>query len=114
MSGVHLTRDPLERVGQCTCNVTVWRVRVTIVTMETQQYVPFCIVVGVDVGVSMTKVLIVAMETQQHVPFCIVVCVDVGVSMTKMLIVAMEMQQWILFSLLSNHIFHTAVDSNKY
>ena len=100
MSGVHLTRDPLERVGQCTCNVTVWRVRVTIVTMETQQYVPFCIVVSVDVGVNITKVLIVAMETQQYVPFCIVVGVDVGVSMTKVLIVAMETQQYVPFLLL--------------
>jgi hypothetical protein len=64
----------------------------------------FFIVVGVDVGVSMTKVLIVAMEMQQYVPFFIVVGVDVGVSMTKVLIVAMEMQQWVFLSLVEPHI----------
>jgi hypothetical protein len=39
------------------------------------------------------------METQQYVPFFIVVGVDVAVSVTKVLIVAMEMQQWVLFTL---------------
>ena len=46
--------------------------------------------------------------------FFIVVGVDVGVNIPKVLIVGMEMQQWALFTVLSDHIFHTAVDSNKY
>jgi hypothetical protein len=50
---------------QCTCNVTLWRVRVTIVAMERQQYV------DLHVAVNNLKVFSVVMKMQQWVSFAL-------------------------------------------
>ena len=47
------------------------RVRVTFVPMETHQYLPFFIVVGVGVAVSTKNVFIVDAGTQQWVVFAL-------------------------------------------
>jgi hypothetical protein len=60
------------------------------------------------------RVIVVAMETQQYVPFCLFI-LDVAVNRIKVFIVAMEMQQWVPFAPLSScEIFRTAVDRTKY
>jgi hypothetical protein len=46
----------------------MWRVYVTIVAMEKQQYSPFFIVVGVDIAVKNTRVLGLAVKTQKLFP----------------------------------------------
>ena len=49
----------------------MWRVRVTIVAMETQQYSPFFIVVGVDEAVKNTRVFGFAVKTQKLFPIAL-------------------------------------------
>jgi hypothetical protein len=52
----------------CMCNVTLWRVSVTTVAMETQQQFPFS---GVPAPACNIKEFIVAKEMQQWVPFAL-------------------------------------------
>jgi len=54
-----------------TYDVTMWRVRVAIVAMETQKYSPFFIIIGVDVAVKNTRVLGFAAKTQKLVPIAL-------------------------------------------
>jgi hypothetical protein len=49
----------------------MWRVRVTIVAMETQQYCPFFIVVGFDVAVKNARVFAFAMKMTKLVPIAL-------------------------------------------
>jgi hypothetical protein len=49
-------------------NVTLWRIRPTTVTMETQQYIPF-VLIHVDAVANNTKVFIVDMGMQQWTPW---------------------------------------------
>jgi hypothetical protein len=51
-------------------NITQWRVRVTIVAMEMQQYVPWYFD-GLNVTVNNIKVFNFAMERQQRVPLAL-------------------------------------------
>ena len=51
--------------------VILWRVPVTIIAMETQQYLPFFILNGVGVAVKNLKVFIVAMKMQKWVCFAV-------------------------------------------
>jgi hypothetical protein len=53
-----------------TYNITLWRIRVTIVAMERLQYVRF-FVLDVDVSVGGIKVYIVSMKMQQWVSFAV-------------------------------------------
>ena len=52
-------------------DVRMWRVRVTIVAMETQQYFHFFIVVGVDVAVKNTRVCNFAKGMQKLIPLAL-------------------------------------------
>jgi hypothetical protein len=49
----------------------MWRVCVTIVAMETQQYSSFFIIVGVDVTVKDTRVFGFAVKTQKLFPIAL-------------------------------------------
>jgi hypothetical protein len=66
------TKDEVNpRQGrQCTYDVTFWRFRLVIVSLETQQSLSF-FSVYVHIGVSNTKPLSAATETQQWVPFAL-------------------------------------------